>query len=203
MQSPRIILEGSEAPDSLSIRLRVRPEAVTTIFLSVWLIGWAAGEIAVVAFMFLVPDGIGPALFMLVWLGFWTWGGIAAISMLAWLLTGYERLTITPDEITLTRGNVFRRWSRRFPTREVFGLHALDEVSPVLTGTSNRRGKVRNRGQGNVPGPKRPWDVGTLRFSHQNDDLGFGIGLWTGEARKLEDMILRHHPELGRKTANP
>jgi hypothetical protein len=105
--------------------LSVRPSGIgryfAAAFLTVWLCGWAVGEVLVVwvlgagAWALIaghplpgkVPPGLWPMLgvgaFLLTWVSFWTLGGIAAINEWLRLVSSEERLTVTGDRILIAR----------------------------------------------------------------------------------------------------
>jgi hypothetical protein len=109
----------------------LRPTGVgryfTAAFLGLWLIGWAVGEVVVLAVLALIvaapflreggadlPEFLeswknaGPPLFvfvfLLVWVTFWTIAGYAAMTHFLRSLAGKDRLRLLPVGVELTRG---------------------------------------------------------------------------------------------------
>lgn len=93
----RAILEQNGA--GLLITIPAAVQAFGTIFLAIWLIGWAVGEIMVSRQLLSGelshdPSG-GGALFSIVWLAGWTLGGGWALYCLLWQLAGKEIIELT------------------------------------------------------------------------------------------------------------
>jgi len=100
------------------------------LFLSVWLCGWAVGEVmapagAVAAIFFggKPMNGLPPLVVLCVWFPLWTVAGFMMMLALAWTLAGREVITLT-DEALLIR-------------REVGGLQRSRSFD--LTGLTNLR----------------------------------------------------------------
>lgn len=104
------------------------------LFLLVWLSGWAAGEVAVLALLgggalavvkegrtALSLGGLGVACFLLAWLALWTVGGLAALRELGRSLAGKDQLQLSPAGLRL-RALPFGRW-RTLARQDIAQLH--------------------------------------------------------------------------------
>ncbi|MCS5698172.1 hypothetical protein NZK32_03845 [Cyanobium sp. FGCU-52] len=129
------------------LRIRLRPRGggrfFTAAFLSVWLCGWAMGE--VFALMLLVRGArallvAGPAtpampppaaavpmgLFLLVWLSFWTIGGLSALRQLLGCFAAEDRLELDSGDLLWQRWmGPFRR-RRRLPLSAIHGVRVAE-----------------------------------------------------------------------------
>ena len=84
-----------ETPDGLRITMPVPRVGCVAIFMTVWLMGWAAGEISALRALFSMGLSFVPgSAFMLLWLAGWTVGGVAAAGVLLMTLDGRVVLTI-------------------------------------------------------------------------------------------------------------
>lgn len=129
------------------VRIRLRPRGggrfFTAAFLSVWLCGWAVGEVFALTVLvwgirsLLRGDGMGPeplpvaaalaiGLFLLLWLTFWTIGGLSALRQLVRSVAGEDRLDLEADELLWqTRMGPFRS-RRRLPRSAIRGLRVAE-----------------------------------------------------------------------------
>src|SRR5262245_57941649 len=96
--------------NGLEISIPAARKVSLMLFLGLWLIGWAFGELAVGGALIMQAFGlaIGPRIhgvenlpFMLFWLCFWTAAGILVMDALVWQFRGRERITIDPNGETL------------------------------------------------------------------------------------------------------
>ncbi len=85
--------------NGLEISIPSKKNWFIIIFLSIWMCGWAIGEVA--AITALTTGGItfgknpgGAGLFMAVWLAGWTLGGAFCIAVLGWNLAGREVISL-------------------------------------------------------------------------------------------------------------
>src|SRR4051794_28828176 len=95
------------------LTLPKRRSLLPMLFLPIWLVGWAIGEVTVLRQLLAASD-LGPsALFTLVWIAVWTFGGGWALATLAWLVAGRERVRVEQGTLTLEQvvGPVGRRRS--------------------------------------------------------------------------------------------
>ncbi|MFN3653247.1 MAG: hypothetical protein ACK47B_27000 [Armatimonadota bacterium] len=100
------------------IRVTLRPQGrerwAVVAFLSLWMMGWAAGELSaldrilpwITGWITSSPSAgdDGPPWFMLFWTTFWTFGGVVAASMVLRLGFGRDTIEISPDGWILRQG---------------------------------------------------------------------------------------------------
>ena len=89
------------------------------LFLPLWLVGWAFGEVTALGQVLTGSSPDGSSLFMLVWLTGWTLGGGWAIATLVWLIAGRERVRVEQGTLTLEHlgGPIARR--RRYDLQHI------------------------------------------------------------------------------------
>jgi hypothetical protein len=177
------------------------------VFLSLWLVGWALGELAVVAWVVIVPllliesrFGMLPpgirdkiahdageswaevVLVGFVWLPFWTLAGIIAYRALRWQLGGREVILIHEGILELRREAGRRRRSESFELSGLRNLRYAPEPAvsgPTLSLTKSlRAAQVFLRSEG-----------GSIAFDHGQRTHRFGISLGEAEARRLVATI--------------
>lgn len=79
------------------------------IFISIWLIGWAAGEVAGISHFPSHGDFL-----MATWLAGWSVAGIAVIAWWIWLIAGVETITIDSASFNYQRGLLGLSHTRTF-----------------------------------------------------------------------------------------
>jgi hypothetical protein len=121
------------------------------IVLSLWLCGWAFGELGALgslAAMAGVPSplrvgaramGAGGAAFLSFWLIAWTAGGCWAVYNWLWMFAGREEVTIAPDVLSIAR--VIPGWSRRkdYRASDVRGLRVSVSVPNAADPSASMR----------------------------------------------------------------
>jgi hypothetical protein len=145
------------------------------LFLPVWLVGWAIGEITVLRQLLAGPHLGGPSLFMLVWVAGWTLGGGWALATVAWLVAGRERVRVEQGTLTLEQvvGPVGRH--RSYDLRHVTGLRTLPQASHELIA-----GKMTPFGFGSTGG---------LAFDYGTSTIRWGAGLDEAEASVVVERL--------------
>ena len=143
------------------------------MFLPAWLVGWAVGEVTVLAKFVSDPPEDGEGLFLLAWLVLWTGAGTLFIFFWLWNLLGKEIVAV--DEETLTVRYALGRvgWTRRFDRREVRD----PRVSP--SGMTDFRSSFG-------------WWLGgggTIAFDYGARTYRFGHGLDEAEAKHVVDEL--------------
>lgn len=103
--------EIERSPDgAIRVVMPVPRVGCVAAFMTVWLIGWLAGEVSAIRGLFLTGLTFLPGTaFLLFWLVGWTAGGIFAAFTLLMTLGGTEVLTVDRD-VLRRRAEVFGRW---------------------------------------------------------------------------------------------
>ncbi len=146
------------------------------IFITVWLGGWAVGELSVFGSLFFGGFG-GFDLFTLAWLTMWTIGGFFAITALAWQIAGKEVVTIDEMGMQLSRRVLSIHWSKQYAAA---GMQDL-RVSPQPMSTYRR---TRSLDYWGVTG-------GVIAFDYGSKTIRFGSGIDEAEA-KQSGKIVQH-----------
>lgn len=178
----------------LGTRIIVKPKIIwiVVVFLLVWLIGWAAGEI--IAFKSLLEivmplvrkmfGGISISMefvdwfglvFLLVWLSFWTYGGAASIGKLLEMVAGGEVIEVNRSEIALQRKILGIGRVKRYPAGEIY------EVRPATKEGQQSMGKRGAKYQ--------------LEFDYGFETVGFGPGLNPEESQEILQLIYQKYPQ--------
>jgi hypothetical protein len=84
-----------ETPDGLRITMPVPRIGCVAAFMTVWLLGWAVGEVSAVRALFSMGTSFAPgSAFLLIWLAGWTVGGVFAAGTLLMMIDGREVVTV-------------------------------------------------------------------------------------------------------------
>lgn len=148
-------------------------------FLSVWLVGWAFGEVSVVSALLRGPPAPG-ALFMVVWLTLWTLGGAAALATLAWGIAGREVIIAGAGVLAVRREVLGVGRSREYAATHVRNLR----VAPAAFDPFDVRSSLRFWGLGG----------GLIAFDHGARTVRFGAGVEEAEAADLLQALRERLP---------
>lgn len=133
MDSPSTATPGSRAliertPEGLVVTMRVPRVGCVTMFLGVWLTGWAFGEVTGIGALASQLSAPGPALaFAIIWIVGWTAGGLAALSFLALSIAGREIVTLTPQALSRRIEAFGIGRTTAYEPREVEGLRMMED----------------------------------------------------------------------------
>ena len=162
-----------DGPDGIRVVMPVPRIGCVAVFLSLWMCGWAMGEVSAIRSLLagglLNPGG----LFLLVWLVGWTAGGVVAGAILFATIDGREILTID-GSVVRRRVEAFR-WglSWRYP---------LDKVSNFrTTGDSEGDQSFLSFDTTSLKGDK------TIRM---------GSGLTEARAEEIAETVWARYPSL-------
>jgi hypothetical protein len=115
-----------ETSDGVVIEIPARRNWFIFGFLSLWLCGWAIGEVAVpITILFSAkkdPAGMG---FLVVWWSFWTIGGGAALYSWLWMWRGREILTATDSALSIKRDIMGRGRNKIYDLSQARKLRVL------------------------------------------------------------------------------
>jgi len=162
--------------DELTISIPAPGNIFILLFLSVWLVAWAAGEVLVPWQM--VTGEIAPGTFMISWFVGWTIAGGLAIYGWLWMVRGRETIRVTRDVLGI-RHRVWRRGvEQQFDVAHISDLRLVDDPSWHRFGEDDP--------------PRYSWREGPLAFDYGDRTVRFGKGLREAEARELVDEISRY-----------
>lgn len=181
--APRYRVE--QRADGLHIQVPAARGVGTVLFMLVWLVAWAFGELHAVNRLLQGETG-GNLAFLVVWLIGWTAGGAGAMVFLAWQLTGYEVLSL--DARCLRHGVRILGFG---PTHAyaVQDIQALRVVANPMDGF----GRLAT-----PPPPILGANFGTLGFDHGARTVRMGTGLDEAEARQLVALLSARLPAAAR-----
>jgi hypothetical protein len=182
-------------------------------FLSIWLLGWAAGEvvgaIALIAPLVGIPGSWGTTalptwLFCAFWLLMWTYGGISVIYFLLWQVAGKEVVEVSSRSFTICDKAPGIRREKEYLAEHVNNLR----VSYI----ERTWGIFRSRGwreQSRVARHLSLWvfvdsyrvnGSGAIVFDYGASTIRFGSILGEAEARHIVSEILGRFPQYGAST---
>ena len=87
----------TQGPYGPRLEIPARRNAFVSIFLGVWLVGWAVGEVAVLRQLQTVSGA--PAIFLTVWMIGWTIGGLLATGAWLWMIGGREHVELRSGQL--------------------------------------------------------------------------------------------------------
>lgn len=150
--------------DGLGIHIPPSRNIAASAFLSLWLIGWAAGEYFALGQFF--SGGISITdLFLLLWLVPWTLGGAGVLWVLGWQLFGVERLFVTA-------GALVREWG-------LLGIHGRRLVRAAdIVAVKADSGAVSDLA-----------GLGTITVTTTGPTMRIGAGLTSHEAEFVAGLI--------------
>jgi len=153
-----------DAPCGLRITIPAKKNYFLILFLAFWLVGWAFGEVTVIA-QVLNSESDAPKLFMLAWLGAWTVGGAFAVYVWIWNVKGQEIINLSSTEL---------QHIRRMPMFQRSKEYDLSAVSNLRTKApeSSMFGSRNSMEFWGVSGGSVVFDYGhsTYRFGAQPDE---------------------------------
>jgi len=171
----------------------------SSLFLVVWLCGWAVGEVFVswtlvsglVQFLgggetFFRPE----MLLMVVWLAFWTLGGAFALYTVFMQLVGRAVIDVSHNSIKIAKKAFGLGFGKTYNAINIDNLR-VDESLPQVAATTDQ-----------IPLPMLARFMqsavvagGALVFDYGGSSVRFGSGLSYDEARQLLVEIVRRYPQ--------
>ncbi len=171
--------------------IRTAKANCSSLFLGIWLCGWAVGEIFVgSAFIKGViqqlTDGesslSAPWLFMVAWLAIWTVGGGAALVTFLWQVAGREVVEVSHDAFKIGRKVFGLGPSKSYNPINIDNLR-IDDSQPAVSSRFVRFSNTRSS------------SAGSLMFDYGGSQVHFGSGLDSGEAKLLLAEIQSRYPQ--------
>lgn len=165
----------------LQITIPAKKNYFLILFLAFWLVGWAFGEVTVLA-QVLNPENEGPKLFMLAWLCAWTTGGAFAIYAWLWNVKGQEIINLSSTEL---------QHVRRLP---IFQRSKEYDLSAV----SNLRTQAPNSSLFGSRNSIEFWGIsgGSVVFDYGHSTHKFGAQLDEAEANHIVSTIKQRYKNL-------
>ena len=163
----------SDGPEGLSFVIPSRRQWFAMVFLPFWLVGWCFGEVFAIGAL---VSGRGPSLFLLAWLTLWTVGGAFAALAWLWMLSGRERVVLTPSLLV-----------HRY---ELLGLSRSREYD--ISNVQNLRVSPESFNPWNMGGGLRMWGFGggVVAFDYGAKTIRVAASVDEAEGRTIVSRIL-------------
>jgi hypothetical protein len=168
----RVRIEGG--PEGLLIVIPPRRNLFTLLFLGVWLLGWAMGELTTLEEL-LAGRAKDPPQLVAVWLLVWTLGGAIALYTWLWMLAGAERIRMGTAELTVKRDILGLGWGRTYRLSAIRGLR----IAPMPLGPYDGKTALRLAGLAG----------GVIAFEYEGKCIRFGGSLDAAEAQLVVERI--------------
>ena len=187
----------NDSPEGLEIVIPAPRIWPVVVFLGVWLVGWATGEVFALR-QILSPAPVQAKVFLAVWVAFWTFGGTAALSICMWMLVGHERVRLRPDALTIQREAFGLGPTRVFELDRIRNLRAqplppLSEVTVASNAQAPDGAPVVSAEQAKtilrvigIGGPG-------ISFTYASRPVRFGAALDPMEAQMLVTQLQARH----------
>jgi hypothetical protein len=171
----------------------------SSLFLLMWLCGWAVGEVLVIGMLgnSLVQSlgggenfFAGQNIFLLFWLLFWTLGGGFALYTVAMQLAGREVIEVGHESIKIAKKAFGLGFGKTYNAINIDNLRVDESLPQFANALAQLPPVVARFGQGAVTAG------GALVFEYGGTSVHFGIGLSLDEARSLLEDIVRRYPQF-------
>jgi len=173
----------TEQAGGLAIRIPSRRNIFLFAFLSLWLCGWLAGEIAApYAFFTAAHKEPGGAAFMLFWFCGWTVGGAFALYAWLWQLKGCQIITVSPDALSIRHELFGHGRTKHYDVSQIRHLR----IAPLTYDPADYRSATAFWGFGG----------GAIAFDYGFRTFRFGAGVDEAEARIILETIVQRLPRL-------
>lgn len=187
---PRAVTEST--PGGLRIAVRTRKNVFLLLFLPVWLVGWAFGEVTVIYKLIdEASDLRGAPLpfsgFLLVWLVGWTLGGGFALLAFVWNAWGREVLEVSRGALRVRHEVLGLGRTREYDLAHVRAVR----VSPAPFDPWSSRGALRYWGFGN----------GVVAFDYGATTVRVLAGVEEAEAAGLVEALGARAPATAARSS--
>ena len=145
-----------------------------TFFLAFWLIGWAFGEVFVLASIFARDTPWMVRLFLLVWVSIWTSGGLAVIMGFLQQIGSRQVIEIGRGLLKIEKSYVVLKLERRYDIFNIQNFHVVP--------TQNK-------------GSKFVFGASDFQFSYKGKKVSFGNITNQEEIRETMEFF-RNNPEF-------
>lgn len=167
--------------EGLQIEIPARRQWLLIIFLSVWMCGWAVGEVTVIRQLTL-GDGGEDDWFLMIWLAGWTVGGAWACLSILWPLFGKELITLGSGGIDYRVQLLGFGRNRSYASTHISGLRPVDFSSSWFG----------NQAMMQPPFFSPP--IGPIAFDYGADTIRIARSLTEAEARILMATLRQRLP---------
>jgi len=173
---PRVTIEGG--PEGLDIVIPSSRSLFLVVFLGVWLVGWAMGEVNALTEALSGRMGLpGPVL--LFWLLLWTAAGLAALYIWLWRLAGKERILMGASTLRVKQDILGFGKTRVYELRKIRRFR----VVPQSAGSAHRDVTARISGLAG----------GAIEFEYENRAIQFGFSIDETSARRIVERMTQRY----------
>lgn len=173
-----------EQADGIAISIPSKRNIFILAFLTLWLCGWAVGEVsAPIAFFGSAKKNPGAAAFLLFWLCGWTVGGAFALCVWLWQFKGREILAISSAGLSIRHEVVGYGRTKYYDLSEIRDLR----VAPLTFNPIDFRSSLAF------------WSIGggSIAFDYGFKTFRFAAGVDEAEARIILQRITDALPAFG------
>jgi hypothetical protein len=173
---PCVTIEGG--PEGLEIVIPTSRSLFLVVFLGVWLVGWAMGEVN--AFSQALSGRMGlPGPVLLFWLVLWTAGGLVALYVWLWRLAGKERVLMGASTLRVKQDILGFGRTKVYELRKIRRLR----VVPRSAGSAHRDVTARLSGLAG----------GAIEFEYENRAIQFGFSIDETAARRIVERMTQRY----------
>lgn len=115
--------------NGLQISISSKKNWFMIVFLSIWLCGWAFGEISVLKTLLSSTNLHGANMFMTIWLAGWTIGGAFCIVVLGWSLGGREIISLSNGILKVERKALNIGQTKEYSLADVTNLRIAKSIN--------------------------------------------------------------------------
>jgi len=167
--------------NTLQITIPSKRNWFILIFLSFWMIGWLAGESAVIFSLLSSKTLIAANAFMIFWLVGWTVGGAFVIITILWQLFGNEFIQIEKGVLSIKKNIFGIGRQKQYDIRSIKSM-THNPVQDNVFGTSVFRYNKRFSGLKN----------GKIKFDYGMDTIQFANDIDEAEAKMLIEKLRKN-----------
>lgn len=150
----------------LTIEIPAKKNWFAIVFISIWMLGWLAGEVFVFVAVFTSDQPLLANAFLLFWLIGWTVGGVMAFLMLAWQLGGKEIISLENNLLKIEKS------IEGIGRKKFYDIHTIKNLSIQPTQDLGFWGKSYSINMPNIKNGKIKFDYGmkTIKFADEIDE---------------------------------
>ena len=139
---PHVSTRVMETAAGLVVEVPSPRRPLSVVLLAGWLAAWVIG-LGFVSQQFVQGDGMGRDwVFLIAWAVLWVGAGVAAAGYLAWLVAGFERITLSEGVLGIRRSVGRVGITRTYPLANVTELRTFGrDVAPVLAAALGLAGR--------------------------------------------------------------
>jgi len=172
-QSPLDRLKINQDFYSLTFEIPSKKNWIALIFMTVWLVGWGAGEFFAIREIFNSATDLVATIFLFIWLIGWTVGGAVVFYFVLWQLIGHEIINIERGVLTLKKSVLGIGQARKYDIKSIknMGIRFTHGV-----GGNNNKNMIVKRG-------------GKIKFDYNKKTIKFAKNIDEAEANSIVEKL--------------